>query len=526
MSIPPATAHAPEGTPIKNRNLVLITLLLGAMVTMLNTAVAGVAIPTIASDLKATGIEIHLIGDGFAIALTSLVLLTGAIGDRYGRRKNLLFGLTLMIPAAIMASRSTSPQELILWLMVSGAAASFLFPTTLSAISEMYEDAQVRARAVGLWAGCAAAGAALAPVLSGLILEKFHWGFVFLVSVPVAAITLVLGFLFMPQMKHEGAPPVDWLGGIFSVIGIAGLLLLIIFGPVEGWHGPVPYFAVAAALGLTAFVVRQLTAKHPLLDLRVFKHKPLTGGSLIIMILFAAMAGIMYLNAQYTQMVLGYSTLKAGIAILPLSVSVFIAAPLSAILIRKLGARNTVILGAILTACGSAIVYFWSDHSPYPILFITFCLIGFGIGFGMTPSTSAILDTLPPNQAGIASAVNDVTRDFGQSMGIAVMGSIASVTYAKVLSSGYQSLTPEQQAQIPKDIATQISSSLAGALAVAEAYPGSNTEALINAAREAFVAGLGRAGALSTVMALVCLVIAFLMFPHTLTSNRGEEKKD
>ena len=517
-----ATQH--EELSGRKRRILLITLLLGAMVTMLNTAVAGVAIPTIAADLKASGIQIHLIGDGFAIALTSLVLLTGAIGDRYGRRRNLLTGLALMIPSAIMASRSTTPSELILWLMASGAAAAFLFPTTLSAISEMYPDAQERSRAVGLWAGCAAAGAALAPVLSGLILEHFYWGYVFLVSVPVAAITLILGFLVMPQMKHAGAPPVDWIGGIFSIIGIGGLLLLVIFGPVEGWHEPVPLFAAAAVLGLGAFIARQLTATYPLLDLRVFKHKPLTGGSLIIMILFAAMAGIMYLNAQFTQMVLGFSTLNAGLAVLPLSASVFIGAPLSANLVRRIGARNTVMLGAVLAACGSAIVFFWTDHSPYPVLFVTFVLLGLGIGFGMTPSTSAILDTLPPKQAGIASAVNDVTRDFGQSMGIAIMGSLASVTYAKVLASGYESLSPEQQAQIPKDIAIQIQSSLAGAIAVADAYPGSNADQLLEAAREAFVAGLGRAGALSTGLALLCLVIALLMIPHTLSSNRGEDQ--
>ncbi len=523
MSAAVAAEH-PAALSGHKQRLLLLTLLLGAMVTMLNTAVAGVAIPTIAADLKASGIQIHLIGDGFAIALTSLVLLTGAIGDRYGRRRNLLAGLALMIPAAIMASFSTSANELIVWLMASGTAAAFLFPTTLSAISEMYPDAHARSRAVGLWAGCAAAGAALAPVLSGLILEHFHWGYVFLVSVPVAAITLIMGFFVMPEMKHAGAPPVDWIGGLFSIIGIGGLLLLVIFGPVEGWHQPVPLFAAAAVFGLSAFVIRQLKATHPLLDLRVFKHKPLTGGSLIIMILFAAMAGIMYLNAQFTQMVLGFSTLNAGLAILPLSVSVFIGAPLSAIIVRKIGARNTVMLGTILAACGSAIVFFWTDHSPYPVLFVTFVLLGLGIGFGMTPSTSAILDTLPPKQAGIASAVNDVTRDFGQSMGIAIMGSIASVTYAKVLSSGYESLTPEQQAQVPKDIAVQIQSSLAGALAVAQAYPGPNADQLLVAAREAFVAGLSKAGVLSTIMALVCLVIAFLMIPHTLTSNRGDEE--
>ncbi|MFM8593643.1 MAG: MFS transporter, partial [Chloroflexota bacterium] len=214
----------------------------------------------------------------------------------------------------------------------------------------------------------------------------------------------------------------------------------------------------------------------------------------------------------------------AGLAVLPLSASVFIGAPLSANLVRRIGARNTVMLGAVLAACGSAIVFFWTDHSPSPVLFVTFVLLGLGIGFGMTPSTSAILDTLPPKQAGIASAVNDVTRDFGQSMGIAIMGSLASVTYAKVLASGYESLSPEQQAQIPKDIAIQIQSSLAGAIAVADAYPGSNADQLLVAAREAFVAGLGRAGALSTGLALLCLVIAFLMIPHTLSSNRGEDQ--
>jgi len=495
------------------RKMMLVALLLGAFVTMLNTAVASVALPTIAAALDATGTQIHFIADGFSIALTAFVLISGAVGDAYGRKRLFIGGLALMMPAAIMASRSTSANELILWLMASGVATALLFPTTLSSISEIYPDKAERARAVALWAGTASAGAAVAPIVSGWMLERYPWGSVFLVSVPLALITLVVGIFALDPMKHANPAPVDWLGGVLSVVAFASLLTLVILAPVEGWEPPVPTLAAIAAISVIGFIVRQLRAAHPLLDLRVFTHKPLTGGALIIMILFAVLSGLMYLSAQYTQSVLGYSTLKAGFATLPLTVAVFIASPVSAGMVQRLGARRTVVLGSALVVLGAISSRWWSAHSPYLLLLLTFVLFGVGLGLAMTPSTSAILDTLPSEQAGIASAINDVTRDFGEAFGIAINGAVAAVVYTTIIDDAYGGLTPEQRATVPDTIYREIRSSLSGALSVAKAHPGPEADSVVALARDAFVSGQAKAAAIGVVLGLVCLVVAHFLLP-------------
>lgn len=511
--------HVAPAIDPRRRRLMLIALLLGALVTMLNTSVASVALPTIVSDLGADGIQIHFIADGFSIALTACVLLTGALGDAYGRKRMFIIGLVLMIPAAVMASRSTSANELIFWLMASGVATAFLFPTTLSAITEIFTTKQERAQAVALWAGTAAAGAAIAPIISGWMLEHYAWGAVFLVSVPLALLTLVLGIVVLDPMVHPHPHPVDWLGGVLSIIALSTLITLVILAPVDGWQGPVPLLTAVSLVAMIAFVIRQLRIAHPLIDLRVFRNKPLLGGALIITILFTAMSGIMFLTAQYTQSVLGYSTLQAGVATLPLTIAVFIASPVSARWVMRMGTRRTVIIGAALVALGALSCRWWSAESPYLLLFITFVLFGVGLGLAMTPSTSAILDTLPPEQAGVASAVNDVTRDFGEAFGIALNGAVAGVVYASIIDTAYGSLTPEQRTSIPDTIYREVRGSLAGALSAAKAHPGPEADAVVTIARDAFVNGQATAAAIGVVLGLLCLVFAYLLLPDKSTTS-------
>lgn len=500
------------------RTAMLAALLLAALVTMVNTSIASVALPTIARDLNASGTQIHFIADGFSISLTALVLLFGAMGDTYGRKLMFVLGLSLMIPSAVMCSLSSSPTELILWLMASGAATAMLFPTTLSAISEIYSEPAERARAVALWTGTAAAGAAVAPIISGWMLERFSWGSVFLVSVPVAAITLILGVLVLPPMRHKGAPPVDWLGGALSAAALGSLLVLVILGPVEGWVEPVPLLAAITAACTAGFVAWQLRAPHPLLDLRAFRNRSLTGGSLIIILLFTVLSGVMFLSAQYTQSVLDYSTFEAGVAVLPLSLAVFAAAPVSALLVTRIGPRNTVSAGSVLVALGALSGLWWGTGTGYPVLLLSFVLFGVGLGLAMTPSTSAILDSLPPEQQGIASAVNDVTRDFGSAFGVALMGAIASVVYSDIIAKAYATLSPAEQGAVPEDIYRQIRGSLSGALAAAAEHPGQAADKVVEVAREAFVGGQGQAAVLGVLLSLACLGVAWFFLPKKVNT--------
>jgi MFS family permease len=300
-------------------------------------SVTNVALPSIAADLDATGIQIHWIGAGFTVALTSLVLLAGAIDDRYGRQLLFLLGGRLSIPTAILSALSSTPGELIAWRMAAGLAAALLFPTTLSLITNLYAHKEEGVRAIAGWTGVSAAGAALGSPVAGFLHGSISWASICFVPVPLAGIALVAGWFLLPSISHEGAAPVDWVGGVLTIVFASTLLYGIIELPVIGLSGEVlAYFAVSA-LALFGFVTRQLRVRHPLLDLCVFGDMRFTIASITVTMLSFGLAGVMYLAAQYLQNVLGYDPMNAGLAVMPIALMALVASPISARLGSKIG---------------------------------------------------------------------------------------------------------------------------------------------------------------------------------------------
>lgn len=494
-------------------NVQFSILLLAALVTVLNIAVTNVALPNIAADLDAGGIQIHLIADGFMIALASGVLIFGAIGDRFGRKLLFMSGSALMIITSLFSGFSTSANELIFWRMVAGLSAAMLYPTTLSMTTTIFTESKARLMAIGIWSGFSAAGAAIAPVLAGLLLEVFDWGSVFLISVPLTLIAFCAGWRWLPNHKLVSPPTIDWVGGALSIFFMVVTLFAIILVPDLGFSVLIMACLAASLVSLIAFIWWENRVKEPLLDLSVFKRRDFALASFTITLVAFAQLGVMYLAQQFVQNVLGYTTLQAGLSVLPLSVAILVASPMAAKMVAKVGARLVVTIGLLLVGAGFVMAQGWTVDTVYFDIAIPYILLGIGLGLTMTPMTNTIMNTLPQAKAGIGSAVNDVTRDFGQALGIAVNGSIAAIGYTKGLQTAAQSSGATEPVQVSQDILTMVTSSLSGALTIAQQYPGVQSDALVAAAKQAFLHGQLLAMMLSAVLCFIGAGLVFSFFP-------------
>lgn len=508
-----------KDTVIRFWNIPFIVLLLGALVTVFNVGVTNVAIPKITAALDANGLQIHFIANGLTLTLSAFVLLLGAVGDKYGRKLLFLLGCVLMLIVSICSALSTSPQELIVFRMIAGIAVAMLFPTTLSMITVIFQEKKQRLLAIGMWSGVAAGGSAIAPVVSGSLLEFFNWNSIYLISTPFTIIAFVLGIKFLPEFKNRAAPAIDYIGGFLIAIFVSLLLFAIILIPVDKLDAKVTISLIVSLASLLLFILREFKTKYPLLDLHAFKNARFSVGALTITLVAFAQLGVMFLAQQFVQNVLGYSTFHAGLSTFPLALAVVIASPISAKLSSKFGSRKIITIGLVLVGVGFLTALAWTVHSPYVQILISYLFIGIGLGLTMTPSTNAIMNSLPPDKAGVASAVNDVTRDFGNSLGVAVNGSIAAISYTTILQETYNKLPVAEQVPVAHNIAYTITGSLSGALEVAKRYPSLDATEMVTAAKHAFLDGQLAAMLLSAVLCFIGAIIVLIFMPKPTAST-------
>jgi EmrB/QacA subfamily drug resistance transporter len=495
-----------------NRALTMTVLLIGAFVSVMNMSVTNVALPSIAADLGAEGSGIAWISDSFTIALTSFVLIAGAVGDRYGRRQMFLLGACLTVPGSLVSAWAPTAGSLIVARAFTGVAVAMLFPTTLSFITSIYTDATERMKAIGLWAGVASAGAAFAPVVAGLLLEHVWWGSVFVIGAPIALVALVLGWFGLPL--DGGAPDhaVDWVGGVYSVVFVGSLLFTVIEWPISGLEGKVLAGLVVAVVSGALFVRHELRAQHPLLDLRILRVPRFGIAALTVTLVFFGSFGYSFLSSQFFQNVLDYSPLAAGLAGLPMSVGMLVMSQVAAKLDLPWGSNRVIALGLIAMAASFALAALWGPDTAYLPIGFGMLLLGVGVGLTGTPTTNAIMNSLPPEQAGIGSAVNDVTRDFGGALGIALFGAVSAVFYSRYVDRLVESLPSEVTSQVSDDIVLTVSRSLNGALGVAERYAAEYPElsaGLVEAAGNGWLAGQAAAMWMG---GLVCLVLSGFVY--------------
>ncbi len=506
MANQPNGAAAAPARPL----LVLAALISVAGVANLNLSVANVALPSIGTAFDASQTELNLVAVGYSLGLATSVLWLGAVGDRYGRKLLLIAGTVLAIPASVMAAVAGSVDVLIAARLLGGLAAGMAYPTTLALITALWSGPG-RTKSIALWSGIGGAIAALGPVVSGGLLEHFDWESVFLVTLPLAAIAGLMAFFFVPSHVNETTEPVDNLGGILSVVLVGTLILAINFAAVPNESTLVIGLIVLGLVAGVAFFFRQRGAANPLYDLEVAARRTFWVAACAGIIVFGSLMGAMFVGQQFLQNVLSYSTLHAGLAILPGALFMILVAPRSAKLVEAKGARFTLLAGYFFCLLGFlTMLLLWKEGIPYWKVGLTYALIGIGVGLAGTPASHSLTGSVPVRRAGMASATADLQRDLGGAIMQSIFGALLVAGFASAMTSAIAS-DPNSQ-QISDSVASQLTKSFSSADAVAKQYPQYATQ--INAAAKAsFLQGDQWAYLAGIIAILLGATLVFFMFP-------------
>jgi EmrB/QacA subfamily drug resistance transporter len=497
--------------------LVLLALILVAAVANLNLAVANVALPDIGKAFDASQTELNLIAVGYSLGLAASVLYLGAVGDRYGRKLLLLLGVLLSIPACLVAAFAGSPEVLFAARLGGGIAAGMAFPTTLALITALWSGT-ARTKSIALWSALGGAIASLGPLVSGALLEHFWWGSVFVVTLPLALVALVLAWFLVPSHVNETTDPVDNLGGILSALLVGALILAINFAPVPNKGALVLGLAIIAIAAGIAFVLRQRRATVPLYDLRVASRRTFWVAACAGIIVFGALMGAMFIGQQFLQNVLGYSTIEAGLAILPAALMMVVIAPRSAKLVESRGSRFTLLTGYLFCLLGFlTMLVLWKEGSHYWQVGLGYAFVGIGVGFAGTPASHSLTGSVPVTRAGMASGTADLQRDLGGAIMQSILGALLTAGYASAVSSAIAAAP--NKAAITDNVQSELTKSFASASDTAAKYPQYSSQ-IIAGAKQSFVDGQHWAYAAGIIAILLGAAVVFFFFPKKESEER------
>ena len=503
----PDVDHIPNA---KQRRLILIAMCTALVAVVASVSGLNVAQQQLATELGASQSQLLWVINGYTIALAALLMPIGAIGDRWGRKHVLVGGLGLFVVSNVVAALSTTVTQLLLSRIAAGVGAAMIMPVTLSVITSSF-PAEDRDRAVGVWAGFAGAGGILGLITSSIVVDNFTWPWVFAAPVLMAAIAFAMTLRSVPNSREHNGGRFDTVGSVLSAVAVGAFVLGIHEGPEHGWTEPLTLIGlivgVAAGIG---FVVWELRQTHPLLNIRVFRNRTLASGSLNLMVVFAIMSALFLVLVQFMQAALGYTALGSSVRLLPMAAVLMPLSSVAPLISRRVGVRAMFVGGISLIALGLGLIAgLTSISGGYLSVLPGLMVLAVGVGLTMTPGTAAITGSLPVEEQGVASALNDTVRELGGAVGIALIGS--------VLSAGYQSSVSDAVVGLPPQAAEVVKEGIGGAIALGSQL-GPQGDAVVAAARNAFVDGL----ALSMWISMG-LAIAAAVFAAVWTPSRAEE---
>jgi EmrB/QacA subfamily drug resistance transporter len=496
---------------------ILGVLCLSLLVIGLDNTILNVALPTLVRDLNATDSQLQWIVDAYVLVFAGLLLTAGSLSDRFGRRSALGLGLLIFGAGSVASAFATSANMLIGTRALMGVGGAFIMPSTLSILTNVFPPSE-RGRAIGIWAGVSGLGIGLGPVVGGLLLNHFWWGSVFLVNVPIVIFAFVAGRLIVPNSKDPAAPRVDPLGVVLSISGLVTLVYAIIEAPNHGWTDPVIMleFAVATVL-LGSFVWWELRTDHPMLNVRFFENPRFTAANVSITLVFFALFGSLFFLTQYLQFILGYTPLQAGLRTAPIALVIVIVAPITGLLVHRLGNKVLVCTGMAAVAVGLFLMSRLTGSSGYGHVLESMIILATGMSLAMTPATESVMGSLPKDKAGVGSAMNDTTRQIGGALGVAVLGSVFTAAYSSGLT--------EALTRIPAQLAADVESSVGAALGVARSIGGSAGRALAGVATDSFIDAMSRALVLGSLVALAGALVSLIWLPNRAEPDAAERRR-
>ncbi|GIF69510.1 MFS transporter [Asanoa ishikariensis] len=474
---------------MENRNphrwWILVVLCLSSLVLVVDSMALTVAVPHMTADLGATAQDMQWILDSYILVFAGLLLTSGSLGDRFGRRKIMIIGLLLFGAASLAATFVADPAQMIAVRVAMGVGGALIMPSTLSILITVF-DATERPKAMAAWGSVSMLGLVGSPVLGGLLVDRFSWQSIFWINVPIVVLAIAAGLALMPESKGPWQKP-DPIGAVLSAAGMTALVWWIIELPHHGAFGERSGITLAVAVvGLVGFVVWENITPAPMVPLGLFKHRKFSGGSLSLSLVQIGNGGLLLVLTQYLQFVLGYSPLKAGLAFVPLAVAALAGNGVGVKLVATIGERYVMLIGMVVMAGSFGLLTTVSATSGFAIPAIALGLLGLGAGLAMPAAVTALMGTIPPEQAGVGSALNDTIQQAGSALGIAILGSL--------LTSGFAS-------RMPAGAPAEARHSIAGALA--DGDPG-----LVAAAREAFTASMSTTFTISAIGVLAAAVVA------------------
>jgi MFS family permease len=492
------------------QGLVLTALILVAAVANLNLAVANVALPDIGQAFDSSQTALNLIAVAYSLGLACSVIYLGALGDRYGRKMMLILGVLLSVPACLLAAYSPTDTVLIIARLIGGVSAGMAYPTTLALITALWTGPG-RTRSIALWSATGGAIASLGPLAAGVLLERFWWGSVFLLTLPLAAVALVLALRLVPAHVNETTDPVDNLGGVLSIALVGALILSINFAPVPNATTLVVTLAVIAVVAGIAFLVRERRAANPLYDLNIASRRIFWVAACAGIIVFGSLMGAMFIGQQFLQNVLGYSTVEAGLAILPAAVFMVLTAPRSAKLVEIRGARFTLLLGYAFVLLGFlTMLLLWKENIPYWKVGLGYAFVGAGVGFAGTPASHSLTGAVPVIRAGMASGTADLQRDLGGAIMQSIFGALLTAGYAATAAAAVAAAP--NSASVNANVESELTKSFSSAAATAKHYP-QYAPQIVAAAKTAFLQGDQWAYLAGILAVLVGAALVALFFP-------------
>ncbi len=468
----------------KQRRTVILAVL-GAcfLVVMMDNTILNVALQTIQQDLAATNSELQWSVDSYILVYAALMFSAGVLADRRGRRLILLVGLAVFAVASALSAFAGSPEELIGWRAVMGLGGAVVPPATLAIIKDVF-PADEHGKAMGVWAALGGMSVAFGPIIGGVLLDQFWWGSVFLINVPVVLVCAALILRTVPESYGERGRRLDAGGVILSVLGTA----ILVFGVIRGgetneWLSLDAIGAIVAGLLLiAALVAHERRQADPALDISLFRSAPFTAGTLSISVAFFALTGGTFLLVFYVQLVRDHSPLELGLVLLPVAIGSVAAAVSSARIAGKRGARAVIVTGLLLLLASLAALYLIQADTPLVALELALLAAGLGMGLVMATTTTLAMSAVPAAKSGVGAGVNNTLRQIGAALGVAVMGSVYSVTYRNEAEEVLTPLTPP----LTEEAGGSLSSTL---LALEGGIPGAGPE-VVARAQDAFVASM------------------------------------